>query len=75
MLISRAALVRVSGRLEDGMPVIGGWFYLVDTHGLAPDEIVHEMKKHGMVLDGKSFIDDAVRAGWNKRTAVARLGL
>lgn len=53
------------GRTEDGQPVIGDWFPMVNSEGIPLEIILSFFKNQGLVPSWTSFIDSAVECGWN----------
>lgn len=56
--------MKVTGKTEDGHPVVDGVFVLKDTYGLPLEMTLDLLEKQGMVVDWLSFWDDGIRAGW-----------
>ena len=53
------------GRTTDGRRVIGGWFPLVNSEGIPLEVVLARLKDLNLVPSWPSFIDEAIKCGWN----------
>jgi hypothetical protein len=53
------------GTATDGSRVIGGWFPLVNSEGIPLEVVLGFFRDRGLVPSWTSFIDEAIRCGWN----------
>ncbi len=65
--------VRIVGQTEDGTKVLGGAYYMWETHGLPLDVFIDSCKAKGHIADIYEFALDAVDNGMKPRSIVERI--
>lgn len=64
-----------AGKTEGDKVVIGGWFYMVTTHGIPMDVVVDQLNQLGYMPDWLDFYFTAISEGWNPKRTIGRLTL
>jgi hypothetical protein len=63
------------GLTEDGRRVVGGWFPLVNSEGIPLEVVLSFMHEKNLVPSWPSFIEEAMRCGWNLDSLRTRIGV
>jgi hypothetical protein len=71
--MSKNSKLYVTGKTEDGRPMIGGWFAMVATYGIPIDTVISYLDDSGHMPDWLEFYFTAVSEGWNAKRTIGRL--
>ena len=62
-------MVKITGKTEDGRPVLGGAFYMWETHGLPLEVTLQAAQEAGYTVDLYDYVLDAISNGMKARGA------
>ena len=65
--------LHVTGKTEDGKPLMGGGFRFVDEQGIPLDLLVDRLDQKGLMLDWRDFYRDAMKQGWKPDRTMSKL--
>ncbi|MEZ4453302.1 MAG: hypothetical protein R3B09_27815 [Nannocystaceae bacterium] len=65
--------LRGVGRTGDGRLVVGGFFPLVNSEGIALEEVLEALRQRGHVPDWSGFVRECIDFGWGPGMIVSRI--
>ena len=66
-------MVKITGKTEDGRLVLGGAFYMWETHGLPLEVTLQAAQEAGYVVDLYDYVLDAISKGMRAQGAAERV--
>lgn len=63
--------IRRVGTTDQGRPVIGGVFPLVNSEGIPLEVVIESLRRRGMVIDWLGFVRECLRFGWSEERIVS----
>lgn len=70
---TKRAILEPNGKDTMGRVVMGGVFRFYDEKGLPLEILLQAFEDRELVVDWKSFCDDALEAGWEWKTILSRI--
>lgn len=65
--------LRGVGRTGDGRLVVGGFFPLVNSEGIALEEVLESLRRRGHVPDWPGFVRECLAFGWGRSLILSRI--